>query len=156
MRKLLWLIPLLLIPFANAEVNETGLSEQETGLMIPLAFFFALGSAIIFFILPQRKERSIAKFIIGLGIAIAIMGIIFIFIDLATYTSINFAFWKVWINATDHEIIATAFGAVLILLLTAAGVYYTRDHKEERDILIGGFIALVLWAIFMLYPVAVA
>lgn len=150
----LFLSPLLL-PCASAATNETGLSSQETGLMLPLAFFFALGTAIVFYVLPQRKEKSILKYIIGLGIAIAIMGFIFIFIDLATYTSINFAFWKAWVDATEHDVIATSFGAILILLLTAAGVYYTADHKKERDILIGGILAMILWAIFMLYPVVV-
>jgi len=143
----------LLIPHATAATNETGLSSQETGLLIPLMFFFVLGTAIVFFILPQSKERDAVKWIMGIGIALAAMGILFMAIDLASITTFDFAFWKAWVDATENEIAFTALGAILIIFITAIAVYYEKNQKKERNYIIGGIIAMILWAIFMLYPI---
>ncbi len=146
-------IPMLMMMIPNAAAtNQTGISQEEGTIIAAAVFFYLLGAAIIFLGLPQRKEKKIAGYITAIGIALAIMAIIFYFIEFAT--GWNITFWTKWIDYAGHKtaVLTAAAGAFLIMLATAYLAYQEKNQRRERDIVILGIIAMLVYSIIILFP----
>jgi len=120
--------------------------------MFAEGLFFFIAAAIML-LLPQTKEKKITSIIFAALLAICITGISFIFIDLFNvYPAIQFIFWKNWITSYENSLAITIAIAILILVAVTAAAFYTDKRKE---IVVSGVLAMILWAIFALYPVIV-
>ena len=132
--------------------TNTDIDTNEGTVIAGSVFFYLLGSALIFWLLPQRKEKKAVPAIIAIGVALSIMAVLFYFT--AWLTSWNITFWTKWIDWTGHTqaVLIAAAGAFLILLLTAYAAYTEKNEKRERDIIGIGFIAMLVWSIIVLLP----
>ena len=146
------LVGMLAFP-ALAATNSTGDIDTNEGTIIAASvFLYLLGSALIFWLLPQRKEKKAVPAIIAIGVALSIMAVLFYFT--AWLTSWNITFWTKWIDWAGHTqaVLIAVAGAFLILLMTAYAAYTEKNEKKERDITILGFIAMLVWSILVLLP----
>jgi len=156
MKKLGMLAPIamvlgiLLLPFAAAA--EGDVDTNEGTVLAVSVFLYFVGTAVLFWILPQKKEKKTVPIIVAIGVAIAVMAILFYFTQ--WLTGYNITFWDEWIQYTGHEgaVLTSIAGAFLILLATGYGVYTEKNPKKERNIVILGFIALLVWAVITLIP----
>jgi len=141
---------ILLMPYASAASGDIDIHEGT--VLAASVFFFLVGAAIIFWILPQKKEKKITAWLIGIGIAIAVMAILFYFTEYLT--GWNIAFWTEWITYTGNE---TAFAVAmaldfLILLVGGYATYIEKNPKKERDIIGITILALIICSIIVLLP----
>jgi len=160
MLKKIWKIaPLVLIlgmaalPAMAATNTTTGDIDTNEGTVLAASVFvYLLGSALVFWLLPQRKEKKAVPAIIAIGVALAIMAILFYFT--AFMTGWDITFWTKWIDWTGHTqaVLIAAAGAFLILLMTAYAAYNEKNDRKERDIIALGFIAMLVWSILVLLP----
>jgi len=133
---------------ANAGDNYT---QNEGGVLGLLIFFYLVGVVIVFLLLPQAKEKKLIPTIIAIGIAVAIVTVIFGIIDLAVYVpGVNFAFWTDWFNLSDYGALLIAMGWFIIILATLIAVYKIKEKKKELDALQIGIIGCLVWAIIFL------
>lgn len=141
---------MLLTPSALATSGE--MTPEEGTIIAAATFVFLAGVALIFWVMPQKKEKKIVPTVIGLGIAIAIMALIFYFIQFAT--GYNITIWTEWITYTGHEtaVLTAVAGSFLILLVTAYAAYQEKNDKKERDIVALGFLAMIIYAVIVLFP----
>lgn len=143
----------VILPCVTAETNQTTGYSQEEGTILGMAVFAFLAlTAIIFWILPQKEEKKISAYIIGIGIAIAITAVIFYFINFATGWDI--LFWTKWIDYAGHKtaVLTAVAGAFLILLFTAYQVYNEKNPRKERNIVLLGFLAMLVYSLIILLP----
>jgi|Deesub1362A_J573_1020465.scaffolds.fasta_scaffold01023_10 hypothetical protein len=147
---LVLVLSMLLMPFAAAA--EGDVDTNEGTVLAASVFFFLLGTAILLYIMPQRKEKKIVPLLMAIGVAIAIMAILFYFTELLTGWDITF--WDKWIDYTGYRggVLIALAGDFVILLLTAYAAYVEKNQKKERDILAIGFISLVVWSVVVLIP----
>jgi len=160
MKKLGKVVPLamvlatLLLPFMAAATNSTtGDVDTNEGTVLAVGvFLYLVGCALIFWIMPQKKEKKLVPIMVAIGIAIAAMAILFYFTE--WLTGYNITFWDEWIQYTGNEgaVLTSVAGSFLILLFTAYGAYIEKNEKKERNIITLGFIALLVWATLTLIP----
>ena len=156
MRKLGMVAPLamvlgmLLMPFAAAAEGDVDTNE---GTVLAAGFFvYLVGSALLFWLLPQKKEKKLVPIVIAIGVALAAMAILFYFTE--WLTGYNITFWDEWIQYTGNEVavLVGVAGSFVILLLTAYTAYIEKNDKKERNIVAIGLIATLVWAILTLIP----
>ncbi len=141
---------MFLLPFASAAEGDVDTSE---GTVLALGvFLYLVGTALIFWILPQKKEKRAVPILIAVGIALAAMAILFYFTE--WLTGYNITFWDEWIQYTGNEgaVLTSVAGSFLILLFTAYAAYVEKNDRKERNIIAIGFIALLVWATLTLIP----
>jgi hypothetical protein len=149
-------VPLMMLIMGIAGVamganNSSYYDQNEGGILGLLVFFYLVGVVLVFLVLPQSKERKMVPTLIAVGIAVAVVTVIFGLIDLAVYVSgVNFAFWTEWFTLSNMGALAIALGWFFILFATLLAVYKIRDHKEELMALELGIIGFLFWAVFFL------
>ncbi|MCD6473969.1 MAG: hypothetical protein J7K47_03575 [Thermoplasmata archaeon] len=117
----------------NSTFGDRDIDTNEGTVLAASVFIYLLGSALIFWLLPQRKEKKIVPAIIAIGVALAIMAILFYFT--AFMTGWDITFWTKWIDWTGHaqSVLIAVAGAFLIMLLTAYAAYNEKNEKKERE-----------------------
>ena len=136
----------------NSTFGDRDIDTNEGTIIAASVFIYLVGSALIFWLLPQRKEKKAVPAIIAIGVALSIMAVLFYFT--AFLTNWDIAFWTKWIDWAGHTqaVLIAAAGAFLILLMTAYAAYNEKNEKKERDIIGLGFIAMLVWSILVLLP----
>ena len=136
----------------NSTFGDRDIDTNEGTIIATSVFIYLVGSVLIFWLLPQRKEKKMVPAIIAIGVALSIMAVLFYFT--AFLTGWDIAFWTKWIDWTGHTqaVLIAVAGAFLILLLTAYAAYNEKSEKKERDIIGLGFIAMLVWSILVLLP----
>ena len=147
----LGILAMLLLPYASA-ATEGDIDVQEGTVLAASVFFFFVGAAVIFYLLPQRKEKRIVPIIVAIGIAIAAMAILFYFTELLTGWDITF--WDEYIDYVGHKggVLISIAGDFVILLFTAYAAYVETSDRKERDIVILGILAMIVWSVITLIP----
>ena len=138
---------------AMAANNSTAGYDTGEGTVIALAvFLYLVGAAIIFWLTPQSKEKKLAPAIVGIGIAIAIMSILFYFTQWLTGWDITF--WTQGIDYTNYstQVGIAAAGSLVILLFTVYAAYNESNPKKERNIVLLGAMAMLIWFIIVAFP----
>gem|GEM_PF-6948660 len=143
-------LSMLLMPFAAAAEGDVDTNEG-TALAVGV-FLYLVGCAVLFWIMPQKKEKKLVPIMVAIGIAIAAMAILFYFTE--WLTGYNITFWDEWIQYTGNEgaVLTSVAGSFLILLFTAYMAYIEKNERKERNIITLGFIALLVWATLTLIP----
>jgi len=148
------ILAMVLVPFASAATNSTtgDLDTAEGGVLAGAVFFFFVGVAAIFWLLPQRKEKKAVPVVIGVGVAIAVMAVIFYFTSFLT--GYNIAFWTEYLDWAGHSgtILTGVAGDFLILMFGAYKIYVEKNSKKERDIILLMLIGMTVWSVVVLLP----
>ena len=121
-------------------------------LLEEVVLFFFVGVALIFWIMPQRKEKKAVPIVIGLGVAIAVMAVVFYFLSFLSNT--NIAFWTEYLDWAGHSgtILTGVAGDFLILMFGAYKIYVEKNAKKERDIILLMLIGMTVWSVVVLLP----
>ena len=140
---------ILLLPFAAAAEGDVDTSEGT--VLAVSVFLYFLGTAITFWLLPQKKEKKLIPWLASIGASIGIVAVIFGFIDLANiFPNVNFAFWTQWFNVSTMGSIAIALGWFFVLLATLIAVYVIKDRQKEIQAVELGIIGFLVWFVFFL------
>jgi len=145
-------ITMLLTPPTLAATTSGDLDTAEGGVLAGAVLFFFIGVAAIFWLLPQRKEKKAVPVVIGVGVAIAVMAVIFYFTSLLT--GYNIAVWTEYLDWAGHSgtILTGVAGDFLILMFGAYKIYVEKNAKKERDITLLMLIGMTVWSIVVLLP----
>ncbi len=144
-------LAIAMIPFASAATSGD-LDTAEGTVLAGAVLFFFVGVALIFWIMPQRKEKKAVPIVIGLGVAIAVMAVVFYF--LSFLTGYNIAFWTEYLDWAGHSgtILTGVAGDFLILMFGAYKIYVEKNSKKERDIILLMLIGMTVWSVVVLLP----
>ena len=145
------MIAVICTPFASAATSGDLDTAEGTVLAAAVLAFF-VGVALIFWVMPQRKEKKAVPIVIGLGIAIAVMSVVFYFTSFLT--GYNIAFWTDYLDWSGHSgtILIGVAGDFLILLFGLYKVYIEKNAKKERDIAMLMLIGMTVWSVVVLLP----
>lgn len=141
---------MFLMPPAAAAEGDLDTAEGTVLVASFIAYFLIVAG--VFWALPQKKEKKAMPLIVGIGIAIALVAILFYFTE--WLTGWNITFWDEWIDWAGHTtaVMTAVAGSFLIWLVGGYKIYEEKNPKKERDVIIVTFIAWIAWTVLTLIP----
>jgi len=136
---------------ANNSSGDIDLAEGTILAASFLVFWIVVG--LLFWLMPQSKEKKMMPAIVAIGVAIAALAVVFY--TTAWLTDISgITWWTEYLTYTGNEtgLFISVAGSFLIWLIGGYAVYNERNSKKERNHLVVTLIAFAVWNILTLIP----